>query len=71
MWPMGGGEPPDEDKSELLGGERERLSAMLAVLSSHCWQPADHVSIHIKYKKKPRMKPHSRESSAYRLILEG
>lgn len=37
MCPMGG-EPPEEDKSELLGGERDRLSGMAAWLSSHCCQ---------------------------------
>jgi hypothetical protein len=31
-WAIGGGEPPAEEKSELLWGESERLSE----LSSHC-----------------------------------
>lgn len=31
-----GGDPPDEDRSELLGGDRERLSGIPPVLSSHC-----------------------------------
>ena len=33
---VGGGDPPEEDRSELLWGDSERLSLMLA-LSSHCW----------------------------------
>lgn len=33
MWPIGG-EPPAEEKSELLCGDKERLSGEL--LSSHC-----------------------------------
>lgn len=32
---VGGGDPPEEDRSELLWGDSERLSPMLA-LSSHC-----------------------------------
>lgn len=32
---VGGGDPPEEDRSELLWGDSERLSLMLA-LSSHC-----------------------------------
>ena len=30
------GEPPEDERSELLFGERERLSPMPAGLSSHC-----------------------------------
>ena len=36
IWLMGG-DPPDEERSELFGGERERLSGIPAPLSSHCW----------------------------------
>lgn len=32
---VGGGDPPEEDRSELLWGDSERLSLILA-LSSHC-----------------------------------
>lgn len=31
------GEPPEEERSELLFGDRERLSLMPVVLSSHCF----------------------------------
>ena len=31
-----GGEPPEDEKSELLLGERERFSGTTAELSSHC-----------------------------------
>lgn len=34
IWLMGG--EPDEDRSELFGGERERLSGIPAGPSSHC-----------------------------------
>lgn len=36
MW-LKGGDPPEEDRSELLGGDRERLSGIPPALSSHCW----------------------------------
>lgn len=36
-WPMGG-EPPEEEKSELLLGERGRFSGRGTELSSHCWR---------------------------------
>lgn len=34
-WPMMG-DPPDDERSELLLGDRERVSANPAPLSSHC-----------------------------------
>lgn len=36
LWPMTG-EPPDDERSELLLGDSERLSGMMDALSSHCW----------------------------------
>ena len=32
-----GGEPPEDEKSELLLGERDRFSGTDTALSSHCW----------------------------------
>lgn len=44
-----GGEPPPEERSELLGGERERLSGYMVELSSHCWRYAQklNMSMHL------------------------
>ena len=66
MFPRGG-EPPDEDRSELPGGERDRLSTGLVELSSHCcaiW------GVSSEKREAGRSVAHSRKGSAYRLVLE-
>jgi hypothetical protein len=63
MWPRGG-EPPAEEKSELLWGERERLSEEL--LSSHCCRGGLG-----RNRKRSQEDTHGGQGAANGLVLQG
>lgn len=60
-----GGEPPAEEKSELLLGERERLSG--GVLSSHCCHDVSEAA----HRGRSRGSTYLGKTAAHRLGLEG
>lgn len=65
-----GGEPPIDEKSELLWGDRGRLSGTAPVLSIHCCTDGDAQKNQHSHRRRSGKYAHSRKTAAERLVLE-